>query len=191
MVTLGFIGEGSNEKTVLESPSFRALLDRMGLNYLPYAIDAKGGGNLLPEYMDDQIIRMREEGATRIIILADQEDSPCITSVKNRIDPTGQHMVVIAVKAIEAWFLADTSAISTYFGMNFSCENPEAIDKPFIFIKEQKLKLTGRGVDRKKQLCSRILASGFSLEAAAAHPNCPSAKYFLDKLTALSLPQAT
>jgi hypothetical protein len=190
MVTLGFIGEGSNEKTVLESPSFRALLDRMGFDYLPYALDAKGGGNLLPKYLEDQIARMYEEGATRIIILADQEDNPCITSVKNRIDPENQQVVVVAVKAIESWFLADTKAISTYFGRSFVCEHPESIQKPFIFIKEQKLKLTGRGVDRKKQLCSRILASGFSLEAAAAHPNCPSAKYFLDKLCSLTIQQS-
>jgi hypothetical protein len=31
-----------------------------------------------------------------------------------------------------------------------------------------------------------MLYSGFSLESAAAHPNCPSAKYFLQKLKSLA-----
>ena len=186
MVKLGFIGEGANEKTVLESENFRSLLDQLGLDFVKNVIDAKGGGNLLPKYLEDQIDSLKKEGATHILILADQEDAPCITSVKSRIDPDGRHIVVIAVKAIEAWFLADAATISAYLKFKFECEKPEEIQKPFDHIRQVKLEQTGRGVNHKKQLCSRILQSGFSIEAAAAHPNCPSAKYFFGKLKSLA-----
>jgi hypothetical protein len=76
-------------------------------------------------------------------------------------------------------------------GRNSNAKTQSRMTSLFSISKEEKLKLTNRGVSDKGQLCSRILASGFSLEAAAAHPNCPSAKYFLDKLTALSSPKGT
>lgn len=190
VVKLGFIVEGASEKAILKSSMFHSLMGRLGLAYVENVIDAKGGGKLLPQHLEDQIERLQAEGATQIIILTDQEDAPCITSVKERINPDGHHIVVVAVKAIEAWLLADSKAVSTYFGTKFSCENPESFDKPFLYLKEEKLKLTNRGVSDKGQLCSRILASGFSLEAAADHPNCPSAKYFLDKLKSLTIQQS-
>ncbi|MFQ5447958.1 MAG: hypothetical protein ACE5FF_13600 [Saprospiraceae bacterium] len=149
-------------------------------------IDAGGGGNLLPKYLEDQIDTLRGHGATHILILTDQEDAPCITSVKSRIDPEGKHLVIIAVKAIEAWFLADSATISSYLKFNFHCEFPEKILKPLDHIKQAKLERTGRGVNHKKQLCSRMLLNGFSIENAAAHPNCPSAKYFLEKIKSLA-----
>jgi hypothetical protein len=186
MVKLGFIVEGASEKAILKSSMFRSMLANLKLDYVENVIDAKGNGKLLPELIQDHVEYLESEGATQILILTDQEDAPCITSVKARINPEGKHIVVVAAKAIEAWLLADSKAISTYFGKNFKCDYPESFEKPFQHIKTEKLKLTNRGVNDKGQLCSRILASGLSLEAAAAHPNCPSAKYFLDKLTALS-----
>lgn len=186
MVKLGFIGEGANEKTVLESANFTALLSKLGLEFVENVIDAKGGGNLLPEYLEDQIEKLQEKGATHIVILTDQEDASCITSVKSRVDPEENHVVIIAVKAIEAWFLADTAAIAAYLKFNYKCERPEEILKPFNHIRQIRLEKAGRGVNHKKQLCSRILQSGFSIENAANHPNCPSAKYFIEKLKSLA-----
>ncbi len=189
LVKLGFIVEGASEKAILSSPMFRSILTKIGLGFIDNIIDAKGNGKLLPKLIKGHVAYLISQGATQILILTDQEDAPCISSVKDRINPESEHVVIVAVKAIEAWLLADSKAISTYFGTKFHCESPESFDKPFQHIKEEKLRLTNRGVNDKGQLCSRILASGFSLESAAAHPNCPSAKYFLDKLTALSSPQ--
>jgi len=186
MVKLGFIGEGSNEKAILSSVSFRDLLHRLELEFVEEVFNAKGGGNLLPKYIEEQVENHYLAGATHIVILTDLEDAPCITSVKTRIGLQQNHLIIIAVSAIEAWFLADTDAISKFIGHNFYCEAPESILNPFQFIKQEKLRLTGRGVDKKRLLCSRMLLNGFSLEAAAAHPNCPSSKYFLDKLKSLA-----
>lgn len=186
MVKLGFIGEGANEKTILESKNFRTFLKELNFEFVENVIDAKGGGNLLPKYLEDQVEKLQEKGATHILILADQEDAPCITSVKLRIDPDENHIIVVAVKAIEAWFLADLNAISKYLSFKYECKKPEDILKPFEHIKQIKLEKTGRGVNHKKQLCSRMLQSGFSVQNAAAHPNCPSAKYFINKIKSLA-----
>ncbi len=187
MVKLGFIVEGDNEKAILNSALFEGLMTRLGLDYVKEVFNAKGGGNLLPQNIGVQIDALIQLGATSIFILTDQEEAPCITEVKNRVSAGQNIMVVVAVKAIEAWFLADNTAISKFMGAKFQCEHPESYPNPFLFIKQEKIRLTGRGVDKKRLLCSRILASGFSLEAAATHPNCPSAKYFLDKLKSLTI----
>lgn len=44
----------------------------------------------------------------------------------------------------------------------------------------------GRGVGDKKILARHILRNDFSFEAAASHPNCTSAKYFIDKLKSIA-----
>lgn len=186
MVKLGFIGEGANEKTVLESANFRALLNKLGLGFIENVIDAEGGGNLLPKHLEDQIDSLKKEGATDILILTDQEDAPCISSVKSRIDPDGNHIVVIAVRAIEAWFLADNNAMSAYLKSRFICKNPEEFIRPFDQIKKLRWEKRGRGLNHKKLLCSHMLLNGFSIQNAANHPNCPSAKYFLNKLKSLA-----
>lgn len=185
MVKLGFIGEGAGEKSILESEGFRNILTGLNLEYVEKVINAHGGGNLLPKYLEDQIDTLKKEGANHIVILADQEDAPCITSVKERIDPKGNHIVIISVKTIEAWFLADSSAMSAFLKSRFNCENPEEFEKPFEHIRNLMWQKRGRGMNHKKQLCSRMLINGFSIQSAATHPNCPSAKYFLNKLKSL------
>ncbi len=190
MLKLGFIVEGKTEQIILESENFRQILENLELDYVEDVIDADGCGNVLPRNSDDEIESLLKQGATRILILTDQEGAPCITSVKQRVDPDGNNIVVIAVKAFEAWFLADTSAISTFMKHNLQCDKPEGISKPFEFIKTERLRLAGRGVRSKRLLYSRMLRSGFSIENAAHHPNCPSAKYFLNQLKQLATKQS-
>lgn len=187
MVNLGFIVEGYTEKMVVRSENFLETLGQLQLNFID-VIDVEGGGNLLPETLEDSINLLMNRGADQIIIVTDLEDAPCITSVKSRIDSDSGCIVIVAVRAIEAWFLADTAAISTFIGRNYQCGEPEDLTNPFLFIKTEKLRLTNRGVNSKRLLCSRMLQSGFSIQSAAAHPNCPSAKYFFEKLKTLAPP---
>jgi hypothetical protein len=185
MVNLGFIVEGFTEKMVIRSENFLMTLRQLNLNFID-VIDVEGGGNLLPENLGDSIDLLTKKGADKIIVLTDLEDAPCITSVKSRVNPDGNNIVIIAVRTIEAWFLSDTAAISDFIGSNLRCDHPEEIENPFNFIKEEKIRLAGRGVKSKRLLCSRMLLNGFSLQNAAAHPNCPSATYFLEKLKSLA-----
>jgi hypothetical protein len=82
---------------------------KMAFNCILPAIDAKGGGNLLP----DRIEALREEllsrNAQTIVILTDLDTGNCITSTRKRIAERADQIIVVAVKQIEAWFLSDTS----------------------------------------------------------------------------------
>ena len=49
MVKVGFIVEGESEKLVVESPMFQQWLHDHDCTLVTPVIDAKGGGNLLPQ----------------------------------------------------------------------------------------------------------------------------------------------
>ncbi|MBK8565980.1 MAG: DUF4276 family protein [Saprospiraceae bacterium] len=185
MVKLGFIAEGDTEKRVLTSENFKELLKRLGLSFLENVENAGGVSNLRKEKIKSLIQIQKDRGAEKVLILTDS-DGKCITSAKQEIDPAGENIVIVAVQMIEAWFLADSAAMSIFLKGKYFCPSPEAIPNPFETIKEERKERLGSGVGDKRTLGQKIHYSGFSLEAAAAHPNCPSAKYFLDKLTALS-----
>lgn len=198
MVRVGFIVEGDTEERILTHQRFIDFLTSINLDFVKDAetnriiiINAEGGGNLIPDKLSKLVETLADEGATHTVVLTDLEHEKTIEAAKNRVDPNGQYIVVIAVQKIEAWLLADTEAISQYFKLKFYCEFPETIPDPFDFIKQERIRLTQRGVGSKIPLITGILKVGFSIQAAAAHPNCPSAKHFLDKLTALSLSQTT
>jgi len=54
-------------------------------------------------------------------------------------------------------------------------------------LKKEFIKHTGKGLSKKRNLHVKyIINNGFSLQNAAKHPNCPSAKYFLKKLSELN-----
>lgn len=184
MVKLGFIGEGATEKAILESPKFKILLDKLELDYVVDVIDAGGNTSLLPDKISAYIEILQDKGATQIIILTDMDDAPCITKAKEYLKISDEHIVIIAVKVIEAWFLADTEAISARFNEEYFCEFPEEVGN-FAFIKNESIRLTKRGFRRKIILCKKMLASGFTIQNAAQHPNCPSAAYFIRRLKEL------
>jgi hypothetical protein len=196
MVKVGFIVEGDTEERMLSHQNFMAFLQKINLDYVKDAetsriivVNAEGGGNLMPDKLEKLVETLADKGATHTVVLTDLENEKTIDAAKKRVDPAGKYLVVIAVQKIEAWILADTEAISQYFKLKYYCEFPEAITDPFDFIKKERMRLTQRGVGSKIPLITGILKVGFSLESAATHPNCPSAKYFLDKLTALSSPK--
>jgi len=60
------------------------------------------------------------------VVLTDLECDPCITQVKQRIGNQGIAKVLVAKKAVEAWFLADTQAMNKWLGQtDFIEANPE------------------------------------------------------------------
>ncbi len=182
---LGFIAEGDTEKRILVSNNFKSILNNLGLHFIEDVENAGGVTNLAKDKIKSLIKIQQDKGANKIIILTDS-DGKCITSVKNEIDPENKNIIIVAVQMIEAWFLADKNAISTFFKKNYNCEFPEKIERPFDFIREEYLKINNRGIRNKTMLGLRMIQSGFSTENAATHPNCPSAKYFIEKLKSLA-----
>lgn len=188
MVRVDFICEGETEKIIIESRFFKKWLASLQIDRLNRVIDAGGNGNLLPHNLSKYTEILTKLGAEKIVIITDRDNHPCITSVRERIQPPESHVLIVAVQQFESWFLADTEAISTLLAdPNYVCNEPEAIETPFEHIRKLLLAKKTRGIGRehgKKILANRMLNHHhFSIARAAQHPNCPSAKYFMDKLT--------
>ena len=186
MIRVGFICEGYTEKILLESSAFSALLSSVNIELLQ-VINAEGCDNLLPHNIQPYTAILENLGAQCIIIVTDQDDDSCITETKKRISARKQDVVIIAVKKIEAWFLACTPAMRKLLGeATFEYFKPEEEQEPFEAINSLLVAHTGRGIGKKtagkRKLAKRLLEHGFSLTEAAAHPGCPSAAYFLGKL---------
>jgi hypothetical protein len=73
-------------------------------------------------------------------------------------------------------------------GLTF--KEPERDPDPYETINQLLVKHRGRGVGKKSagkiKLVTRMLDCGFDLAGAADHSNCPSAAYFLKRLTAIA-----
>ena len=186
MVKVGFICEGDTERKILESNTFQQMLTTFGISCVMPIEDAGGSGNLLPHNIEPIRTKLFSAGATQIIVLTDLDKDVCITRTKQRISELPNQIIIIAVKAIEAWFLADSGLLSQLIGDVIHINHPENEEQPFDVIRRLFLNKTGRGVGTKHILTTRLLKYGFSIERAAQHPNCPSANYFLTKLQTLA-----
>lgn len=186
MVNVGFICEGDTEVKIVKSETFQAFLTATGLRCVSPIQDADGNGNLLPHNITEKRQVLTKNGATHILVLTDQDDDTSVTATRQRIGDYPNQHTVIAVRAAEAWFLADSVTISIMLDVPFHMDYPEQEVDPFETIRQVFLQQTGRGVGTKPILARRMLKYGFSIERAAAHPNCPSAHYFLTKLQTLA-----
>jgi hypothetical protein len=182
MMKVGFICEGKTEKAIVQSVDFQQFLRSMNLDCVPDIIDAGGNGNLLPKNLPAFTNRLIAKGAEKIFILTDLDDNICITLTKQRIDAPKAHVVIVAVKQVEAWFLADSDCMSALCKTRVHFPNPETLDSPFEEIRNLLLKHTGRGSSDKLLLAAACLRNNFSIAKAAEHPNCNSAKYLIGKL---------
>ncbi len=187
MVKIGFICEGKTEKNVIESDGFQQWLRQQGIDCILPVIDAKGSGNLLPHRIDPLRQQLLERDAQTIIVLTDLDNDSCITSTRERITERNDQLVIVAVKQIESWFLSDTPTLQTMFGdVAFIFSEPEQEINAYVTLQRILFEKTNRGVGSKNILVSRMLKYGFTIERAAEHPNCPSARYFLTKLKTLA-----
>lgn len=181
MVKVGFIVEGACEKIVIESAVFKDFLQRNDFELIEPVVDANGAGNLLPHNIEPFIGVLEANGAERLYILTDSDGLP-VESIKERINHAKITAYFIAVKAIEAWFLADTQAMKKFLEIeNFAEEQfpEETLELPWDRISKivkETGSVKGRGKNKVAFAKRMITHWGFSIENAAQHPNCPSAK---------------
>jgi hypothetical protein len=190
MVKVGFIVEGNSEKVLIESAGFRKWASDQGLEICSPVIDAKGGGNLLPHHLHTLVAQVKRSGPDHIVILTDLEDATDVEAVKDRITREHTNLIFVAVKALEAWFLADTDAMRRWLNApEFFESTPEqTLGMPWDRLKEVAKAYGSRGPGSNKVLFARKMCGAalrYELERAAAHPACPSAKAFRDGLVEL------
>jgi len=185
MVKLGFIVEGETERIILEKSDFFSHLQSLSINYVPKIVNADGSGNLLPYKIGDYTNRLRVEGATMIFILTDLDNDACITNTKNRIAPLPDQVVIVSVKTIESWFLSDTEAMRRLLkDPQFQYSDPQNISDPYEEIRSLGISKLNRGFGSKVMLAKTMVKNcNFSILNAARHPNCNSAKYFLEMIS--------
>lgn len=192
LVTVGFVVEGPSDKKLVESESFQEWLQQdFDLKVLK-VIDAGGNGNMcsrkIPEYVE---LLRKQVNPDKIVVLADLDPdkcAPCITKRKEIIGSANIDLVVIARKAMESWFLADTVAMRSWtksddFFEEFPEQTPLTAEKRLDEIGRAAIK---RGFGNKINFAVKFIHKhDFSVSRAAEHPNCPSAKYFVEKLNTL------
>lgn len=187
MVKVGFIREGETERIIIESASFRDFLTSIGIAFIN-AINAAGNGNLLPKNIIPFTQILSDNGANKIIILTDLDKDKCITETKKRIDPDNNYITIISAKSIEAWFLADSKTLSSLLKRTISYEFPEEAVQPWETLKLLFIQQSDRGIGNNKIIVAKkMIKNGFTITNAAAHDNCTSAKYFVQKLKSLAI----
>lgn len=187
---VGFIGEGESEVHLLKSSSFKEFIRDMNLLSVG-EFDAKGRDQLLNKNarIEDFFKIFNDLNAERVFILSDLENDPCISYYKNRLyNYSILKIDVVAVKAIEAWLLSDSTTLSFLLKERFTYDDPENTDTlPLIKLQEIFIKKVGRGLGiRKPKIIDQFIRNGFTIEKAAEHPHCYSAKYFIKKLKEFS-----
>jgi len=188
MVKVAFIVEGDVEKIIVEECFIKtSWLAAKGIEPTGPVINVGGGGNLCSQNIDFFIEQAKTHNPDKIIILTDLECDPCITKTKERLGDCNICIIIIAKKSFEAWFLADDVLLANM--TNGGCrhfESPELTeDMPFNAFKSLLVEHIGRGSGDKVRLAKKVSKQGFDVENAAKHPNCQSARYFVEKLNIL------
>lgn len=184
---VGFIVEGGSEKIIVESEPFKAMLLNNGYELVTPVIDAEGGGNLLPHNIDAFIDRLSKKEVDYIFVLTDLEEEGSLDTVRQRIAHKDIQFSFVAVKALEAWYLADSPAMNQWLGCeNFHEESPEQTDAmPWDRLSEIAQERGLRGTGRNKIIFAKRMVQywGFTVEQAAQHPSCTSASELVNYFT--------
>ena len=182
MVKLGLICEGESGLIIFDTDEFKAFLAGMSIDLV--GVVETGSKT---QYFEDRLIKHRsiliDRGAEKVIALIDLDADTCITETKNKIQIFDQQTVVVAVKEFENWYLADSNALSRFTEQKIVIEHPEQDNDALTTIIDLYKK---RFPKSKPRLAKTMKRYGFSVENAANHPNCPSARYFLTKLQTLA-----
>ncbi len=195
MVKIGIIVEGDSEKIILDSPTFQSFLHENDLELVDEIVSIEGKSNLKPDAqkVNSKAQILFDEGAEWLVILRDMDAALSFEEVAKEVFQTPVTKLCLTVKQSEAWYLADSIAMQKLLRLDddFLCDYPEEAPVPGQIINELSLQHTGRGLgwntkSAKVKLAKRILVNGFSIEKAAEHPNCPSARYFLTTLQTLA-----
>ncbi|RLD59623.1 MAG: hypothetical protein DRJ05_06145 [Bacteroidetes bacterium] len=192
MVKIGLIVEGNSELIVYKSPSFIKVLDGFNLSLLKVVTPGGRPNFFRKEQIEKYCNELFDEGADKVFLIIDKETgNASLSEIKEKIYNcnTENQILIIQVMTLESWFLADSVALSKAFKKKFSFDYPEKVDNPYLVLKNEFISKTGIGLGPKESTMpaqKMVRKFGFSIENVAKHPNCPSAKYFLKKLSELN-----
>jgi hypothetical protein len=186
---VGIIFDGETEEIIFKSADLKNILKAKNLQSVG---EFKYQSGKVKTYTS----LLQKKGAEKIIIVTDMEQLPCYTSVKERIGNNEElsniHEIVIVKKMAEAWFIADTETMKKILRkgkkdtLNYT---PESYVDPYeklCDIISQNSGNNKKNRTSKVKLAKRFVENGFSITNSAKHNKCSSAKYFINKLKAMS-----
>ena len=185
---IGFITEGHTEKIILKSDGFREYLKIHNLEFVHEVIVAGSKDNLTRDKVESNVRILRDKGAEIILILRDLDDCQSIEEAKAKIMSDDDIVKIIAIQAIESWFLADTDTLGKILeSKDFYFDKPEEEMSPFEKLRALRFQYKNKGIGDKKVFARIMISNGFTIKNASGHPDCPSAKYFTNKLESLTV----
>ncbi len=183
MVKIGFIYDGETEKVILKSNMFKDLLTKYKFE-LAGVIKYTGG-----KIKRDTDMLINRKNAEKVIIIKDLEqlsdEKALLNELKKKEKITDKNILIIVEKMIEAWFLADTTTIRKILKNNKIKEfnSPENETNPHRTLRN-KLGNNYKNLG-KPAIAKLFIKYGFTIENAAKHKQCHSAKNFLKKIRKL------
>jgi len=188
MVNIVFLVEGETEEILVSHLAKTRWFDQFSLNVIAI-INVRGNGNLCPHNISKYVNQANTLNPDKIIILTDLDCSPCIEETKIRLGTCSECILIVAKKAIESWFLADTPLMQKIMQDDgFYLGSPETTDKmPFDVINDL-LKAKGiRGTGPSKpRFAKKMIKEGYDIDSAIAHASSHSIQYFKNKMEALT-----
>lgn len=187
---VGLIVEGRSDKIVVESDGFALWLREQGIRRGDPVVAAGGQVGSARIGRLARLLRKQIGDVDKVVQLTELDPNaavPCISARRAFTHSPDVDLVVVAKKAMESWFLADSVAMREWSGdPDFFEEHPEETPgMPWDRLKEVGAS-GGRGPGSKVSFAKKIVRThGFSIVSAAKHPNCSSARYFVNRVGGL------
>lgn len=188
MIKVGVLVEGRSDQKLIESSSFKNFFRKCKIKVVS-TIPANGYGNLKAHKVKALIETLERlpDRPDKIILLADMNGAPCYTKRKKDFKHKGINLIIIAKQSIESWLLADTNTMRKRTGnKQFYEPTPENPDRGAWAKLQNALQQHHKKDKSKTKVAMGFVKCGFDIERAAKHKNCPSARYFVDKLRGLT-----
>lgn len=185
MVRVAFLVEGQTEEILINHLVSIGWFEQFNITVV-VNVNVEGNGNFCSHNINKFIHQAKTFNPDKIVIFTDLECDPCIQSTKKRLGDCNSCITIVIRKAIESWFLADTSLMRRLTQNDaFYYEFPESTKcMPIDTIKEALKANAVRGTGPSKpRFINRVIKEGFDIESIVKHPNLQSIKYFIDKLS--------
>ncbi len=182
MVKIGFIYDGETEQVILNSKMFKDFLGK-------YNFELAG----MRKYVGGKIARdtnmlIKRNNAEKVIIIKDLEQladkESVLKELKKKEKISNNNSLVIVKRMIEAWFLADNETMGRILRNKIKpFNNPENEINPHRTLQNK----LGRGYQDlgKPAIANLFITNGFTIENAAKHSQCHSAKEFIKTIEEL------
>ena len=180
---VGFVVEGPSDYEFFRSQ--RTWLEARSI--LPKIRQARDRPQLVRRAVD-HYKALRMQGCERVVFVLDQDDDGCAPAAARLLGPVRQMdgvIVAVAAKELEAWLLADVTALRRVCEQNRPDGHTDGLDNPKGVLREMFRKVRHKHLSEVEMV--RCFTPHFSFDRAAGYNQ--SAARFVARLSRLSTDQ--